>query len=229
MLADFQSDPVVRFYPAENVQFHRIEPPLCSGVLPFAFDVSYEMQQWSPRLYRYTTLGESEPGELAFDFDAVDPDQLASPKYCAILGRQIAAADPHCMARLQFSNHNVVICGTESLDDNANPSANRETALFDFALHVLNRQHDGLLKIVSHTSPSGSQYPEDLAILDSTDPTQCLLSVMQHTADEVIVYRRLYFTKPRGGPTAVTRSARSGQSEVIPNPAPLSEASDGVR
>ncbi len=173
------------------------DPPLFSGVLPFSYSVGYEMQQWSPRLNRQTTVG-GEAVDLNFDWDSVDVAELVTTDSRERLGKAIADSDPGAQAWLYYGHQG------RSLKTGTRTSE-RANALLDLVRRASIRGPNGLLSIVSQLSPCGGRFFEDLALLDASDVRQSLLLIVQETEDEVIVYRRLYFDEEARTEATFTR------------------------
>jgi len=165
------------------------EPPVVSGVLPFSYSVGYDMQQWTPRLNRQTTLGGEV--DLAFDFDGLDASTFESPQNRAQLGAVAAQVLPDCQLRFYHGKQSHP-AGGEGLV-NRSQNADRLLKLFDLVHNASVRKQERFFSIIAQLSPCGGRFFEDLALLDSSDLRQWLLLVVKETDNEVIVYRRLYF------------------------------------
>ena len=65
-------------------------------------------------------------------------------------------------------------------------------SLREFLREVSARPDWGLFSVVSQISPSGAGNFEDLSILDTSDPNQCLVVAAVRVGDDIIICRRLY-------------------------------------
>lgn len=175
-----------RFGEPEGPRTIVAEPPLFAGVLPYAYSAVYEMQQWTPRLNRQTTIGGGTI-DLAFDFDAVAATDWDDEGSRRALTKAIKKAVPDCKATICQGGQGHALAGA--------PSSERNAELFDLVERASARGPKGMLALVSQTSPVGGRYFEDLAVLDMSDVRQSLLLVLKETENEVIVYRRVYFDR----------------------------------
>ncbi len=177
---------IIRLQTLNPSQFERLmtkqSVALLENRMPLSFVIHDEMQKWSPKVNRYTSLvPKIEPPE--FDWDSVDPNRLGD--WGTDSGRQ-AIRDNLLRA---FPNATVVLMNSHLPNDAKGSDLESLMQSISTRVHV---EHEKLFRVVSQTSPTGAGDFEDLPILDLSDRTQYLLAVATTQGDDIIVYRRLF-------------------------------------
>lgn len=169
------------------------EPPVYDGRMPNACTIRQPMRQWSPRLNRQTRFG-GPPPLTGFDWDAVQKLDLSNADERDELGQRILRISP--AARIRLFHESEIHSLDRHLDDVPSPLNvdvhDPNTRFFPFVQEVSRRPPSAMFKLMSRIAPTGGMNFEDLALLDTGDPSQWLLVVLVPGDEECVVYRRLY-------------------------------------
>ena len=177
--------------------------PVYAGLMPGNFTIEQQMRQWSPRVNRRTTFGH-DPDLLAataIDWKALRPDEWKTPAGRKKLLEAVLAKEPAARVLLfrgtscyDLVNDGLIEIprpGEPGVDAQTRFNSLRDSPIVSLVYSASVRPDSGLFAVVSQISPTGGEYLEDLALLDSSDSAQWLLAVVVHRDNNWLVFRKL--------------------------------------
>ncbi|MEQ9406425.1 MAG: glycosyltransferase [Fuerstiella sp.] len=217
-----------------------------SGRFPQTFAVQQNMRQWEPQLNRTFTLTPDADDVPKISWD--DPSLVTTSSGRSQLAeklRQLADDDTQIDAIVLNGRGQLPLFPTNgylfSSAQLRNGEQWRNTDIWRrqrmptpqdgvVALGLLEsacRQGTrDFFSIVSQVAPQGSASLEDLPLLDQTDPDQWLLMVAEKVADNITVYRRLYYVPPTPAATPDGAQPTAGPPSVGPPGSPTGTSAD---
>jgi hypothetical protein len=176
------------------------------GNFPQSYTVTQSVQQWSPVTLRSLTL---EPeGVKPPDIDWNDPLLVTTPEGKHRLRARLAeltgfTGQYHTAMVLNASQQIPIASMDQDLAENLrnNPqyilsqqgtSANLVADSLTYMIPTQKPQDGTLFQVVSQIAPEGAGSLEDLAFVDSSDPTQWGLVVIRISGRDIEVFRKLY-------------------------------------
>lgn len=194
-------------------QFELVNIPTYEGRMPSRYRATQYLPQWTPQLNRLCSLGAGDT-EVRMRWDSLaglqlSPDGRSMPAGMreAILREVHAAFGQGVGTYVAFGRQIHHVAGPVGLLQQDDPSLARNGIPQPY--YAVNQYQDGrntsflqdicapwglggLFAVVSQLSPTGGPDFDDLALLDPSDPRQWLLVVIVDSADDLVVYRRLY-------------------------------------
>jgi hypothetical protein len=166
-----------------STQFSRLlerqNAPLLENRMPTSFIVYDEMQKWSPKFNRHTSLAPTvEPPE--FDWSSIDPASIDASRDAI----QKAFPEAHVIWFDGELTHQL----TEQT-----PKPEIDPLVRSITTAPVGEKAR-LFNVLAQLSPTGAGNFEDLQILDSTDPDQFLLAIVMKQGDDLVVFRKLFRT-----------------------------------
>ncbi|MEX2213164.1 MAG: hypothetical protein WD768_03485 [Phycisphaeraceae bacterium] len=181
-------------------------PPVYVGSMPGKHAVITVVRQWSPRMFRISSIGGDEPA-MKFDWagahDAVwqrqpDPQAIrtalladirANAKVIVYGGAGAIAADTDIDAMISSAGRYDNGYGAPRLyEPKSGPPRLDVAGLEKFA----GMDSRGLFQYVSQISPTGSDNFEDLSMYDAEDEKCRLVLLLLRDGNQITLYRRLY-------------------------------------
>jgi hypothetical protein len=178
--------------------------PVYAGLMPGSFAIEQQMRQWSPRVNRRTSFGHDPEllAAMAIDWKALRPEEWKTPAGRQGLRDSVLAKEPTARVLLfrGTSCFDLVNDGLIEVPKPGQPGVSaqtmfnllRDSPLVSLVHSASVRPESGLFAVVSQISPTGGEYLEDLALLDSSDSDQWLLAVVVHRDSNWLVFRKLY-------------------------------------
>jgi len=184
-----------------------------SGHFPQNFDVSHRVQQWSPVSLRTLSLEPKESRVPTIDWN--DASLLTTAEGNARLREglmlhaktleQEVGADVRCYAEIYHEGQVLNLRGyLPPPADRRNiiydqygrrqPQQNQRTSAEELisSIPTVKTSSENVFNIVSQIAPHGAGSLEDLAFLDSSDPAQWALVVVEQQGENCYVFRKLY-------------------------------------
>ena len=199
-------------------QQHTQDAPLnYSGHFPQNFNVSHRVQQWSPVSLRTLSLEPQESRVPAIDWndatllttaDGNTRIRESLEQHSAAL-RKTSGLDTQCYASI-FHEENVLnLLGNvhqvaERMNNYYGPYGVSQPYYHDQStaaqammgsIPTVKRSNENMFSIVSQIAPQGAGSLEDLAFLDSTDPNQWALVIVEQQGEDFYVFRKLYVVR----------------------------------
>ncbi len=190
-----------------------------SGHFPQNYSVSHRVQQWSPVSLRTLSLEPQESKVPPIDWN--DASLLTTPEgntrlKAAMtqyqLEKQKNSATPlQCFAVIYHESTVVNLMGqiptkfyeTDRYGRYLDPTQNRrrlgqQSAAVTMlsSLPTVKTSQTNIFGLVSQIAPHGAGSLEDLAFLDSSDPSQWALVILTQQGENFDVFRKLYFVQP---------------------------------
>lgn len=181
-------------------------PLTYSGHFPQNYTVSHRVQQWSPVSLRTLSLEPQESQVPPIDW--TNSSLLLTPEGRTLLTAQLRqysqANQIDCHAAIYHGLNIYPLMGL--LNSNAFQAPIHRGMPYYYQNHggisiiaqmlslipTSKPSHENFFSIVSQIAPHGAGSLEDLAILDSTDPDQWALVVVEHKGDDFHAFRKLF-------------------------------------
>ncbi len=196
---------------------HAQDSPLSySGHFPQNFSVRHRVQQWSPVSLRTLSLEpqESEVPPINWDDATLVTTPEGNVKLREIVNQyakelQKRSTTPtQCTATIYHAGNIVNLVGQTSYQQPQRPSgqgfpyqqiyyhdqAGAATAMLS-SIPIVKTNNENFFAVVSQVSPEGAGSLEDLAFLDSSDPSQWALVIAEQQGENFQVFRKLYVVK----------------------------------
>jgi hypothetical protein len=164
-------------------------PPAYEGRFPGHYAALRRLEQWRPKLSRFSFLSPSdEPPGL--NWDAVRPEDLRTRRGRAVAaarlteGRDFDGCIYYCSA-LGFH----YVAGDRGVFRTGTPAGAR---LRELVRDCCVRPPVGLFSVVSQVAPHGGCDFEDLALIDGTASGAAVLLAARRDGADYVIYRRLY-------------------------------------
>jgi hypothetical protein len=162
--------------------------PVYCGVMPASYSVVQQMRQWSPRVTRTTSFGDQPEllGESKIDWSALHPESWHSPSGRQALRDAILAKEPGA---------EILLIQGRATSLAAAQATGPQSTLSDvgsLARSLSAPPAGGFFAVVSQVAPTGSEFLEDLGMLDESDPEQSLLLVIVRREGNWVVFRKLF-------------------------------------
>ena len=178
---------------------------LFEGTMPVSFKVHQQLRQWSPRITRQTTFGDdaSLAAEAKIDWSALNPRSWSVASGRQVLRDVLLASEPDAEVLL-FNGPDIYDVGRDTEVKRVLPGPNAGSAgrssygsnsFSPIGLLVKNMSVQDparLFAVVSQISPTGSDYLEDLTLVDEGDSGQWLLVVALRRDNDWLVFRKLF-------------------------------------
>ncbi len=193
-----------------------VGPPTITGRVPVQGTMVQHLPQWTPQLNRLMTIPladdeETSPGNAVAAFDwSLHFDPSNNTQREQLRDRVKMAFGPDARIYLYHGDRRYTLAGEPFLFSNPSqtfltmnappapgmpmPAPGMEIPLTggDFLQSISVRNQAGWFAYMSQVSPGCGPFLEDLAVLDASDPAQCLLLVAVDEGNDTIVYRRVY-------------------------------------
>ncbi len=166
--------------------------PSYAGTLPSHFTVTRLSHQWSPSMHRVTRPG-ADVTVPPFAWPELDSLDLFSVRDRQTLVDSLRQAAPKCDVLLENPERVYVSFGSGALAEHDQNSMGLEGLLRNLS----RRREGGLFSIVSHVAPSGAGDLEDLAVIGPDTNDHWLLQVAVHEENGVVVFRKMFHSKPK--------------------------------
>ncbi len=175
-----------------------------SGHFPQSYSVSHRVQQWSPVSLRTLSLEPQESKVPSIDWN--DTTLLTTPEgqeRLRVSLQQYAGANQiDCHAAIYhgelvipiigyLNSNRTQVRGFRSSGSYYSDSVQVPNMMLNY-IPTVKTSNDNFFSLVSQISPQGAGSLEDLAILDSSDPDQWALVIVEHKGDDYHVFRKLY-------------------------------------
>lgn len=191
-----------------------------TGLVPAHYTVTQFLSQWTPQLNRRFSIPLTGDKPNEFDWERFADSQVYHPDSVTSPGKP--QTDLIEAVRKSFGQSAVVFAVTRGRmhhvagdgqlfstisspygsDPYGNPvpqqayyqqmAMNAGAQANGFLEDVSQNSLGGLFAVVSQMSPTGGKDFEDMALVDSSDPTQWLLMVAVDRGDDLDIYRKLY-------------------------------------
>ncbi|MEZ6052274.1 MAG: hypothetical protein R3C02_12910 [Planctomycetaceae bacterium] len=164
----------------------KYEPPWeYTGSLPGRHVVQRDVRQWSPRLSRTTTLGETslvETSPLAnFNWRNVTWEQSTDEQNVDALRRSFQSLDPHA---------DVTVLG-DRLNARLDQRLSIQERVFNFVQFITYVGDSHLFDLLSQVSPTAAGHWDDLALMDWGGKQRVFLAITEPREGHFVVYRKL--------------------------------------
>jgi hypothetical protein len=205
------------YYNQYNRQPQAQDSPLSySGHFPQNYSVRHRVQQWSPVSLRTLSLEPQESEVPPIDWD--DATLVTTPEgnvklreivnqYAKELQKR-STTPTQCTATIYHAGNIVNLVGQTSYQQPQHPygpgfpyqqnyyhdQAGAATAMLS-SIPIMKTNSENFFAVVSQVSPEGAGSLEDLALLDSSDPSQWALVIAEQQGENFQVFRKLYVVK----------------------------------
>ncbi|MFO0428421.1 MAG: hypothetical protein ACK526_17770 [Planctomyces sp.] len=191
----------------DNSRMKTFSPIVYSGHFPQNYTATRTIQQWTPQVTRTFRLNPevSEIPKIDWDDTGLITTSDGNARLRQILGdaEPSDAAEPAAAAATTVKRKVIVLnsgtlsslqmFGQEKRDDGDTSTAALTHVESIIVRSTLGLGEQNFFRLVSRVSPQGSAIPEDLAMLDSTDPSEWVLLIFEQTdTNHWRVFRKLY-------------------------------------
>ena len=205
------------YYNQYNRQPQSQDSPLSySGHFPQNYSVSHRVQQWSPVSLRTLSLEPQESRVPPIDWDdaSLVTTTEGNAKLRTVLNRYVAELQAKSTTPAQFTatilhgdNHIDIVgyLAQRQRQQNFNrrylyqqmyyPDQSGAAAAMLSSIPTVKPDSENFFGIVSQVAPEGAGSLEDLAFLDSSDPSQWALVIVEQQGENFQVFRKLYIAK----------------------------------